>query len=355
VAALGEFELIARYFTRPGRERQGIGDDCALIDVADRTLALTTDLLVEGVHFFPGAPAEALGHKALAVNLSDLAAAGARPRCFLLGLTLPRADPSWLEDFSRGLFALADAHGCTLIGGDTTRAPLIDVPGAGADRAARVAGTTIPATDIASAVRGPLTISITAIGEVDRQALRGRSGARPGDDIWVSGRLGEAALGLAIRRGQIRLPDLDRDACLLRMDRPTPRVELGLAIAGIADAAIDVSDGMVGDLGHILARSGVGATVRWADVPRAACFDHLDIALQHRCVLAGGDDYELVFTAPPERRPAICALVTADLALTRIGSIESSPGLRVLDDTGIPLRTTLSGFDHFGPGNDGAA
>jgi thiamine-monophosphate kinase len=324
-APLGEFELIARFFTRPVPERQGIGDDCALIDVGDTTLALTSDLLVEGVHFLPGADARALGHKALAVNLSDLAATGARPRCFLLGLTLPRADAGWLADFAQGLFALADAQGCALVGGDTTRAPSVG----GRD--------------------GPLTIAITAVGEVARDACRGRGGARPGDDIWVSGRLGEAALGLAIRRGQVQLDAAARSACLSRMDRPEPRVALGLALRGHAGAAIDVSDGLVGDLGHVLQRSGVGAVVHWPLVPRAACFDALDLELQHRCVLAGGDDYELLFTAAPGARAAIAALATQAVPLARIGTIENAPGLRLRNGDGTPVGTTLAGFDHFGP------
>jgi len=325
----GEFELIARYFTRPVAERQGIGDDCALIDVGERTLALTTDLLIEGVHFLPGADAQALGHKALAVNLSDLAAAGAQPRCFLLGLTLPRADSAWLDAFAHGLFALAEAHGCALVGGDTTRAPRV------------------------GAHDGPLTIAITAIGEVERDACRGRAGARAGDDLWVSGRLGEAALGLAIRRGQVHVAAPDRDACLLRMDRPEPRVALGLALRHRASAVIDVSDGLVGDLAHILERSGVGALVLWPQVPRAACFDALEIELQHRCVLAGGDDYELLFTAPPAQRPAIEALATAAVALSRIGTIERAPGLRLRNGDGSPVGTTLAGFDHFGTPESG--
>jgi len=187
---LGEFELIARYFARPTGERQGIGDDCALIDVGGQTLAITSDMLLEGVHFLPDVDPEALGHKALAVNLSDLAAAGARPRCFLLDLALPRADARWLEAFSRGMFALAQSHGCALIGGDTTRAP----QGAG--------------------VAGVLSIAITAIGEIDRARYAGRSGARPGDDIWVSGSLGEAALALAMRAARSIFPERPvRAAC----------------------------------------------------------------------------------------------------------------------------------------------
>jgi len=325
-APLGEFDLIARYFSRPTGERQGIGDDCALIDVGGRTLAMTSDMLLEGVHFLPGADAAALGHKALAVNLSDIAAAGARPRCFLLDLALPRADAAWLAEFSRGLFALAQAHDCTLVGGDTTRAP----SGAGA--------------------AGVLTIAITAIGEVDSARYCGRSGARPGDDIWVTGRVGEAALALAVRRGQLELPEPARAACLERMDRPVPRVALGRALSGIATATIDVSDGLLGDLGHILERSGVGAAVYWPRIPRAGVFDALPAERRFQCVLAGGDDYELVFTARAADRDTVARLTGDGVGVSRIGRIESAPGLRLHnggDDAAPLLDVTLQSFDHF--------
>ncbi len=321
---LGEFALIARYFTRGCAERQGVGDDCALIDVDSRTLAVTTDMLLEGVHFLPDADPEALGHKALAVNLSDLAAAGARPRCFLLGIAMAQADEQWLAAFSRGLFALAEQHACALVGGDTSRS----LP---SDR-----GRT-----------GPVWINIVAIGEVDRACCRGRSGARPGDDIWVSGRLGEAALALAVRRGKVDIPSPAREQCFCRMDRPEPRVALGLALCGLASAAIDLSDGLVGDLGHVLERSGVGAVVDWPQVPRADVFARLDVALQQQLVLAGGDDYELLFTARPADRQAIGALSCDAVPLTRIGRIDAAAGLRILDGSGAPIKATLHAFDHF--------
>jgi len=324
VAALSEFALIERYFTRACKERQGVGDDCALIDVGAQTLAITTDMLLEGVHFLAHADPEALGHKALAVNLSDLAAAGARPRCFVLGIAIPSPNEQWLAAFSRGLFALAEQYSCVLVGGDTSRS-----------------------TSVGAVNGGSTWISITAIGEVDRTNVRGRSGARPGDDIWVSGRLGEAALALAIRRGQRQVPSPHRETCLRRMDWPQPRVELGLALAGLATAAIDISDGLVGDLGHVLERSGVGATVTWPDVPRAEIFGQLDVAAQQQMVLAGGDDYELLFTAPRSQRVAIEALATQQLALSRIGQIEAAPGLRVVDGEGAPIAATLHSFDHF--------
>jgi len=331
-APLGEFTLIERFFARPTAERQGIGDDCALIDVGSQTLALTSDMLLEGVHFLPDANPQDLGHKALAVNLSDLAAAGARPRCFLLDLALPRADEAWLTAFSRGLFALAQAHGCALIGGDTTRAPS-------------------GATGV-----GLLTIAITAIGEIDRTRYCGRSGASPGDDLWITGSTGEAALALAVRRGQIEIAEPARAACLLRMDRPTPRLELGRMLSGTATASIDVSDGLLGDLGHILERSGVGAELYWPAIPRAAVFDTLPLAVQYQCVLAGGDDYELVFTAPASSRTAISRMAGDGVGVSRIGQIESAPGLRLRDGehAAAPLiDIALQSFDHFAPPSPG--
>jgi thiamine-monophosphate kinase len=319
---LNEFELIARYFARPVHERQGIGDDCALIDVGDRTVAITTDSLTERVHFFPDVDPASLGHKALAVNLSDLAAAGARPRCFLLALSLPRADPAWLDAFSRAMFDLAGREGCELIGGDTTRTPRI------ADQ------------------DGPVTICITAIGEVERASLRGRGGARVGDDLWVSGLLGDAALAVAWQLGQVRLDPAAALHCRQRLDWPQPRVNLGLALRGLATAAIDLSDGLLGDLDHVLERSGVGACVHVPDVPRSDTLRAMSSGVQRRCVLAGGDDYELLFTASPADREAIAeAGHDCCVAITRIGTITAEPGLRLDGDPGIDA--TLRGFDHF--------
>jgi thiamine-monophosphate kinase len=320
--ALTEFELIARYFTRAGRERQGVGDDCALIDVGDQTLAITTDSLTERVHFFPDVDPASLGHKALAVSLSDLAAAGARPRCFLLALSLPRAQEGWLDAFSRAMFALADSAGCELIGGDTTRAPRI------ADQ------------------DGPVTICITAIGEVDRSFLRGRAGARAGDDLWVSGELGAAALAVAHAQGQIRLDSAQLQECLRRLDWPQPRVALGIALRGVASAAVDVSDGLLADLTHLTERSGVGACVHVPQVPRSEMLRTIDTQLQRRCVLAGGDDYELLFTASPDDREAVAtAGRECCIAITRIGTMTRELGLRLTGDAGIDA--TLRGFDHF--------
>jgi len=289
----------------------GVGDDCALLRPdAGLDLAVTTDMLVEGRHFLPDAEPRALGHKALAVNLSDLAAMGAAPRWATLSLALPAADEAWLGAFSEGFFALAERHGVDLIGGDTTRGPL-------------------------------LVISVTALGEVPSGLALYRGGARPGDDIWVSGELGGAALALVH-------PEI-REAAL-RLHRPEPRVELGERLRGLAHAAIDVSDGLAGDLQHILERSQVGAMVHYAHVPRSAAFAKLDDQdLERDCVLSGGDDYELLFTAARERRAELEALSgELGIALTRIGAIrKGAPELVVLDSQGKPM-AHRGGFDHFG-------
>ncbi len=325
---MGEFDLIARYFHRPvHRAALGVGDDCALLRIAaGQQLAVSSDMLVQGRHFLEGDDPDAVGHKALAVNLSDLAACGARPLAFTLALALPLADASWLEPFSQGLLALADAHDCELVGGDTTG--------------------------------GPLTICITVFGEVpasgtNSQALL-RSGARPDDDLYVSGTLGDARLALEAMRGQWKLPDSVLDAANRRLHRPTPRVALGLALRGIASAAIDVSDGLLGDLGHVLAASGVGACIQTAAVGRLmACSGAALDALvpqphQLACVLAGGDDYELVFTAAPDRRAAVAAAAHASATMvTRIGQIESAAGVRVVDADGDPVSGDWRSFDHF--------
>jgi thiamine-monophosphate kinase len=287
-----------------------VGDDCALLRPdAGLELAVTTDMLVEGRHFLPGAEPRALGHKALAVNLSDLAAMGAAPRWATLALSLPAADQAWLAAFSGGFFALAERYGVELIGGDTTRGPL-------------------------------LTISVTALGEVPAGVALYRAGARAGDDVWVSGELGGAALALAH-------PEIAEAA--QRLHQPEPRVELGERLRGLARAAIDVSDGLAGDLRHILERSRVGAVVEYERIPRPNSFARLaDPVLERDCVLSGGDDYELLFTAAPERRSELEALAKElKIALTRIGRIEAGePKLTVLDARGKPM-PYRGGFDHF--------
>ena len=318
--AQGEFELIARYFTRAplgARVVLGVGDDCALLAPAPgMQLAVSTDMLVEGRHFLPTVPPTHLGHKALAVNLSDLAACGAEPLVFTLAIALPRADPGFLEPFAQGLFALAEAHRVDLVGGDTTA--------------------------------GPLNICITVFGQVPAGLALRRSGARPGDDLWVSGRLGDARLALECFRGRVAL-DADAFAEARRaMELPQPRVALGLALRGVATSAIDLSDGLVGDLGHVVAASGVAARVEAQALPRSAVLARLPVALQLECLLAGGDDYELLFSAPPGREAAVrAAAATAAVEVTRIGCIEPGAGVVIAGPDGAPLAAGFRGFDHF--------
>ena len=325
---MGEFDLIERFFKRPASGTGtvlGVGDDCALLAPAPgMQLAVSSDMLVEGRHFLSSVNPAHLGHKALAVNLSDLAACGAQPLAFTLALSLPRADAAWLAPFAQGLLALADAHACPLVGGDTTQ--------------------------------GPLTICITVLGQVPpRQALL-RSGARVGDDLYVSGSLGDARLALEAFRGTLELPGAIFTAARARMEQPTPRVALGQALRGVASSAIDISDGLVGDLGHILRASGVGASIdttkaiqliaAGADSASADCF--LDTEKQLEYVLSGGDDYELAFTAPVQQREAVQAAgAAAQTPVTRIGQIEAAPGLRLLDAEGQPLARRFGSFDHF--------
>ncbi len=318
---LSEFSLISRYFDRPPRSGSrvdlGIGDDCALLrPAAGMQTAISTDMLVEGRHFFAGADPRLLGHKCLAVNLSDLAAMGARPVGFTLALALPTADEAWLSAFSKGLFALADRYGCELIGGDTTR--------------------------------GPLTICITIFGDVSAgQALR-RDGAQAGDDIWVSGSLGDARLALAGYRNEIALDAAALAAASMRMHAPEPRIALGLALCGIAHAAIDISDGLAGDLAHILERSAAGATVDVDALPAGPVLAGQPQALRRNYTLAGGDDYELCFTAPRGLRTDVQAVAASvGIALTRIGTIDAATGLRLVDSTGAPLALQVRSFDHF--------
>jgi thiamine-monophosphate kinase len=365
MSGLGEFDLIRRYFKRsvgPRRALLGIGDDCALLSApSEGALAVSTDMLVEGRHFFADVDAAALGHKALAVNLSDLAAMGAKPIGFTLALALPDADERWLAGFSAGLFALADAHDCELMGGDTTR--------------------------------GPRTISITVLGEVPPALALRRDGARAGDDIWVSGCLGAAAWAVEDRvgrqaaatdessdqasnvasnaRGNMPVRAAARvDASLRaqawqRLERPEPRLALGLALRGVATAAIDLSDGLIGDLGHVLTRSSealplqsgqsdagapavLGATLAWSAIPFHAVLQTVAFEGRIRLALAGGDDYELLFCAPASCRATIDALgARLGLTLTRVGQIDATPGVRILDADQQPLTIHVRSFDHF--------
>ncbi len=318
--AATEFELISRYFTRAGRHAVlGVGDDAALLGLGPGLeLAVTTDMLVEKVHFFADADPAALGYKALAVNLSDLAAMGATPRYALLALALPVADERWVQAFAAGFFELADRHDVELVGGDTTR--------------------------------GPLAICVQAVGEVPRGAALRRDGAHPGDDLWVSGKLGDAAAAIAQRKGELQLPPAVLAQCLARLDRPVPRIELGRALVGLATAAVDVSDGLLADLGHICERSRAGAIVHFPSLPCSAGL----IPFRHegpvqRAMAAGGDDYELCFTVPAERRSEVEALsAKLSMELARIGQIVEHEGVILLDDQERKMDLGRMGFDHFG-------
>ena len=352
-AVPGEFDLIARYFTRPAASASvtastatsaaasafasvgatrpavlGVGDDAALI--APRRgfeLAISTDMLVEGTHFLPGTDAARLGHKTLAVNLSDLAAMGAQPLYATLALSLPQVDEVWLAEFSRGFFALADAHGVELIGGDTTR--------------------------------GPLNLCVTVFGEVPAGAAIRRAGARAGDDVWVSGTLGDAALGLAHLQGRVVLPAAAAAHAVARLEAPTPRVALGLALRGVATAMLDVSDGLAGDVAHLARASQLAAQINAEALPLSADSPLRAMPLDARLGYAagGGDDYELCFTAPPLLRAAVLAAgVAAGVPVTKIGAmLELTAGLGVapgavilIDNHGNPCAPTVSGYDHFG-------
>jgi len=318
---LGEFDLIAKYFTRtPRRAALGVGDDCALFSTSPgMQLAVSSDMLVEGRHFLSTVAPDRLGHKALAVNLSDLAACGARPTGFTLALAMPRVDEVLLEGFARGLLALAETHDCELIGGDTTQ--------------------------------GPFNICITVFGEVPSGQALLRSGARIGDELYVSGTLGDARLALEGFRGTVALDGAVFERVRVAMEQPQPRVALGLALRGIATSAIDVSDGLLGDLGHVLRRSGVGAEVRVDALPRSESLAAMPLAWQRICTLAGGDDYELVFTAPADRAAQVDAAArSAGVAVTRIGRIVvADAGVRLLDSNGVALENRYAAFDHFKP------
>jgi thiamine-monophosphate kinase len=325
LALMGEFDLIETFFKRPARHAAlGVGDDCALLAFGQgQQLAISTDMLVEGRHFLSTVHPRLLGHKALAVNLSDLAACGAKPKAFMLALSLPQVDPQWLSEFSQGLWALADEHDIDLIGGDTTR--------------------------------GPLNICITALGEVPTSQALLRSGAQVGDDIYVSGNLGDARLALEVFRGALQVPAAVFEHARLRMEQPTPRVALGLALRGIAHSAADISDGLLGDLKHILKASGVGAVLETQQVASTlACASipqnqfQIDVEHQLALTLSGGDDYELVFTAAPAQRAAVASAAKASQTdVTHIGQITASQELVLRTAEGAMLPNTFASFDHF--------
>jgi thiamine-monophosphate kinase len=321
--ALSEFELIRRFFTYPARTAVlGVGDDAAIVRARrGMELVVTTDMLVAGRHFRHGADPEWLGHKALAVNLSDIAAMGATPRWATLAISLPRADARWLAAFSRGFMRLARHHGLDLVGGDTTR--------------------------------GPLNICVQVVGEVPRGRALRREGARAGDDVWVSGVLGDAALALAARRGRVPAARRERWALMRRLDAPVPRIGLGLALRGVARSAIDISDGLVADLGHICERSRVSAIVQFDRLPASAVVRrNLGRPAARAALLSGGDDYELCFTAGRRQRGVIARLARRmRLKLTRIGRItqrrRGPPLVTVLDAAGKPIAMRRGGYEHF--------
>lgn len=313
---MSEFGLIRRHFTRaaPGA-LLGVGDDAALLEVSPgNVLAVSTDMLVSGTHFFPDADPFLLGHKTLAVNLSDIAAMGALPRWATLAISMPAEDNDWLERFSAGFFALAQEYAVDLVGGDTTR--------------------------------GPLTLSVTVLGEVSPDQTFRRDGAQAGDDIWVSGELGDAALALAHLQGRLNLEAEDYAVCAPRLHQPQPRVALGLALRGIAHSAIDISDGLLADLGHILEASGVGAVLDLDALPVSALLRRLQ---QTRLALNGGDDYELCFTADAGRREEMAQIAARlNLPLTRIGCVEAASAGRLRDARGADIQRGKGGYDHFG-------
>ncbi len=322
---MNEFALIDRFFRRAVRDpavRIGIGDDGAVVaPTPGCDLVFSVDMLVEGRHFLADANPAALGHKTLAVNLSDLAAMGAKPRWALLAGALPDSDERWLNDFARGLFGLADRFGVALIGGDTTR--------------------------------GPRNLCLTIIGEVPAGTALTRAGAMPGDDIYVSGALGDAALALAVLQVRATLGAADFARARARLETPEPRVVLGEMLRAVATAAIDISDGLTGDLQHILDQSRVGATLDVALIPRspslAKLIDGDERGLGLACLLAGGDDYELCFMAAPSARERIAVIARdSGVPLARIGTVTGSPGLVVRDERGVPMVALPVSFDHFG-------
>ncbi|HYE37948.1 thiamine-phosphate kinase [Methylocaldum sp.] len=316
--ALGEFDLIRRFFTVQAVKHRstilGIGDDCALLRCeSDQELVITVDTLVEGVHFLHDVDPESLGHKALAVNLSDLAAMGAEPKWVTLALTLPHCDADWLQSFAKGFFTLAKRYEVELIGGDTTR--------------------------------GPLTITVQALGLTPRNHALRRSGACPGDLVYLTGELGAAGLGLKIRLGQTGIED---QGAFAHLERPEPRVDIGLKLRGLASSCIDVSDGLAADLGHILEACDVGATLYWERLPLSdGVHRYVAETDDWSMPLSAGDDYELCFTVPPTSREELERNLTAGgFPFALIGQIESQAGLR-LSKEGRSIELSQNGYQHF--------
>ncbi|QSX32807.1 thiamine-phosphate kinase [Shewanella avicenniae] len=316
-----EFQLIDHFFNGRGHQRKdvklGIGDDCALVQPAEhKSIAISCDTLVENVHFLPSMPAQALGYKALAVNLSDLAAMGAEPAWMTLALTLPEANDVWLEQFSNGLFEAADYYMISLVGGDTTR--------------------------------GPRSITITVNGQIPEGKALTRGGARPGDWIYVTGTLGDSALGLDILLGNHQARAEHREYLVGRHYHPTPRVLAGQSLRGIASSAIDLSDGLFSDIKHVLKASDVGAMIDVEKLPLSqALRDSVDHHTALNYALCGGEDYELLFTVPEAQRGALdVALSHAGVKFTQIGQIQSNQKLK-LQLAGAEYTPTATGFQHF--------
>lgn len=317
----GEFDLIRRYFHDIGPADSSvvvdIGDDATVIDVSDVTdLVMTLDVLIAGVHFPDATPAARIAHKTLAVNLSDLAAMGAQPRWFTLGLSLPGSDEQWISDFAKSLATTAQRYAIRLVGGDMTR--------------------------------GPLSVSINACGALARGSAIRRSGASAGDHVLLTGSIGGAALGLDSYLGKIELDPEAREAVRDRLDLPEPRCRFGSGLNGLASAAIDVSDGLAQDLGHLLEASGVGASIELAKVPLHPVYKRRLPTLGYEPAITFGDDYELLITAPEHALDRLFVLAKkCELTLTDIGVIDRQPRLRLIDDDGKAWSGAVAGHDHF--------
>lgn len=314
----GEFDLIRRHFTRAVQHTVlGVGDDCAIIAPSPGCeLLVSTDMLVAGTHFIAGSEPFALGWKTAAVNLSDIAAMGGQPRWITLALAMPAPDARWTSALADGFAACCEQHSVDWVGGDTTR--------------------------------GPLSLCATVFGEAPAGAAIRRSGAHPGDDIWISGSPGRAALGLRHLLNGQALHDDWREACLMALHQPQARVALGLSLRGLASAMLDVSDGLAGDLAHILEQSGCGACLDEAALPLTSLMQACgDRTLARECLLHGGDDYELLFTAPATARGRIEAI--AGVPLNRIGHCEATPGLHLQHHDSSRSALAARGYDHFSP------
>ena len=310
-----EFEIIERYFKKKMKQTAlGVGDDAAMIHVRNNyQLAISSDMLIENIHFLKNTNPSHLGWKSLAVNLSDIAAMGATPKWATLSISLPKINHAWLKKFSKGFFKCADKFGIDLIGGDTTK--------------------------------GPLSISITILGESKKDEALLRSGAKINDDIWVTGQLGLASMGLANLQGQLKLPPRIKMKCIRALEIPTPKTFLGSYLSRYANSCIDISDGLIQDLRHILKASKVGASLLLNDIP---CEKFIHTSKQYQFVLNGGDDYELLFTAAKKNRTFIKKIAKkTNTPVTMIGNITKKKALNILSEQGKSIKFNPKGFDHF--------